>query len=142
MSIIDIITERKIQEAIQSGELQALPGQGKPIEWKEYPHVPEEQRLAFHLLQNNGFALPWIEKAGEIRQEIDRFRISLSEALNEQGSEPDFESSMTKWTQRLELINRKIIDYNRGVPLDRFQINPLDLRFEIERAQPTKRDNQ
>ncbi len=107
---------------------------GKPIDWKENPLVPQEQRLAFQLLKDNGFTLPWIEKSSEIRQAIHLFRNLLTEEIKQLSAEGKTPLDMQKWTGKVEQINRMIIEYNRGVPLDRFQINPLNLRNEMARA--------
>jgi hypothetical protein len=47
-----IIAERKIQEAILNGELDNLPGKGKPLQLDDDSHIPEELRLAYKILKN------------------------------------------------------------------------------------------
>ena len=47
MNIIDYLAEQKIQEAMNNGEFNELPGCGKPIANSEYFSVPGNERVAF-----------------------------------------------------------------------------------------------
>ena len=40
------IVEKRIQEAQRKGEFDNLPGRGKPIDYEEDRHIPEDLRLA------------------------------------------------------------------------------------------------
>lgn len=46
------IAENKIREAIARGELNDLPGAGKPIDLEEYFRTPEELRMAYSVLKS------------------------------------------------------------------------------------------
>jgi len=46
-----IIAERKIQEAILNGELDNLPGKGKPLQLEDESGIPKELRLAYKILK-------------------------------------------------------------------------------------------
>ena len=48
------IAEKKIKEAIENKEFENLDGFGKPVDNSEYFKVPEEERIAFHILKNAG----------------------------------------------------------------------------------------
>ena len=48
------IAELKIREAIEKGELNNLPGAGKPIIIDSMLFVPEEERLAYIIMKNSG----------------------------------------------------------------------------------------
>ena len=48
------IVEAIIQEAMERGEFDHLPGKGKPIDLTEYFETPEEVRLAHSVLKNAG----------------------------------------------------------------------------------------
>lgn len=47
------IAERKIQEAIDNGELENLPGKGKPLVFED-AHIAEDLRASYKILKNNG----------------------------------------------------------------------------------------
>jgi len=48
----DRIVEALIQEAMARGELENLPGQGKPIDLTDYFNTPEDIRVAQAMLKN------------------------------------------------------------------------------------------
>jgi hypothetical protein len=65
-----IIAERKIQEAIRNGELDDLPGRGKPLQLEDDSHIPEELRLAYKILKNADCLPPELE----LKKDIVRMR--------------------------------------------------------------------
>ena len=65
------IVEKRIQEAQRNGEFDNLPGRGRPIEYKEDRHIPEDLRLAYKILKNADCLPPEIEEKKEIRQMED-----------------------------------------------------------------------
>jgi len=74
MDILATIAERKIRESLARGELDDLPGKGKPLAMDEdLSGVPEELRMAYKILRNAGFVPPEVE----LRKEI----VSLREML-------------------------------------------------------------
>lgn len=52
MGIFDEIAERKIKAAIENNEFENLDGLGKPLDNSDYFSVPEENRIAFHIMKN------------------------------------------------------------------------------------------
>lgn len=65
-----IIAERKIQEAIRNGELDNLPGKGKPLQLDDESTIPEELRLAYKILKNADCLPPELE----LKKDIVRLR--------------------------------------------------------------------
>jgi len=99
--------EDLLQRAMREGKFDNLPGKGQPVRLDENPHADPEWRLAYHLLQQNGFSLPWLELRQEIENEIESAR-----------------------------LNQRISDYNLQVPLERFQMRQLNLQQELARLCP------
>ncbi len=66
MIFSQLITERKIQEAIRNGELDNLPGKGQPLQLDDDSHIPEELRLAYKILKNADCLPPELELKKEI----------------------------------------------------------------------------
>ncbi len=56
MNPFQLVAENRILEAIENGEFENLPGQGKPIDLLKDEHLPAEYRMAQKLLQNAGYA--------------------------------------------------------------------------------------
>lgn len=67
MSIIDRMAEKYIREAIENGELENLPGDGKPLKLDDDSMVPRELRVGYRLLKNSGHLPPELSLRGEIR---------------------------------------------------------------------------
>jgi hypothetical protein len=88
MDILAIIAERKIREAMARGELDDLPGKGKPLAMDEdLSGVPEELRIAYKVLKNAGFVLPEVHLRVSLREmlgtlEDDEKRHALSRKLD------------------------------------------------------------
>jgi hypothetical protein len=57
MHVLELIAERRIAEAVARGELQGLPGEGKPLDLYEDPLVPPEMRMAKRILGNAELSL-------------------------------------------------------------------------------------
>lgn len=65
MFILDVIAEERIARARDAGELDDLPGAGKPLELDDDSLVPEELRAAYRILKNAGFVPPEVEALNE-----------------------------------------------------------------------------
>jgi hypothetical protein len=60
------LAERRIEEAIARGEFDYLPGAGRPLEPDDLdPLIPEELRLACHILKNAGFSATDLDDSAE-----------------------------------------------------------------------------
>ena len=66
--MLELIAERRIGEAVANGELDNLPGAGKPLELDDDPLVPEDLRLAYRILKNAGFVPAEVQELTEMRQ--------------------------------------------------------------------------
>ena len=131
------IVERQIIEAQERGEFDDLPGKGRPLDLTENPFADPEWRVAYKILQDNGFTLDWIELDKEIRAELKACREQLLQSrrwyersmaqLEHQESRRAEEERIRvqyTWEQALESfadqvaqINKKIELLNLKVPL-------------------------
>jgi hypothetical protein len=66
MHWIEIIAEDRIQEAIESGVFDNLPGKGKPLDLDEYFNTPANERVGMSLLKNARFVPVEVELLKEI----------------------------------------------------------------------------
>lgn len=80
-SLFDILAEQRITDALRRGELDNLPGAGKPLVFDDELFVSPEQRMANKILRNAGFAPPEIA----LRREIAALRAEIAEL--EEGNE-------------------------------------------------------
>jgi len=66
MTGLDALVEARIVRAIERGELNDLPGQGRPLSLDDDTCVAHEVRLAYRILKNAGF----VPEEVELRREI------------------------------------------------------------------------
>ena len=66
--MLEFIAEQRIAEAIAKGELDDLPGAGRPLDLDDDAHVPEDLRLAYRILKNAGYVPPEVETLNQIAQ--------------------------------------------------------------------------
>jgi hypothetical protein len=72
--MLDFIAEQRIAEAIVRGELDDLPGAGRPLDLSDDTLIPEELRLAYRILKNAGYVPPEVETLNEIA-ELERIAL-------------------------------------------------------------------
>jgi hypothetical protein len=72
MFALELIAERRIDEAAARGELQGLPGEGRPLDLYEDPLVPEDMKMAKRILGNAQVSLA--DVFGDLREELRRRR--------------------------------------------------------------------
>ncbi len=64
------IVEKRILKAQKNGEMDNLPGMGKPLKFED-ENVPEELRLSCKILKNSGFLPPELTLKKQIRHTED-----------------------------------------------------------------------
>ena len=68
MWLIDEIAEQHIRLAMERGELDDVPGAGKPLVLDDDRMIPEDLRAGYRLLKNAGYLPPEVESLREIRE--------------------------------------------------------------------------
>ena len=68
------IAEERIREAVAAGELDNLPGCGRPLLMDDDSGVPEELRVAYRVLKNAGM----VPEEVELRRGIAALEASLA----------------------------------------------------------------
>jgi hypothetical protein len=66
MDAIERIAEQRIREALDRGDLDRLPGFGKPLQLDDDSDIPAELRVAWRILKNAGCVPPEVELRREI----------------------------------------------------------------------------
>ncbi|GHU93842.1 DUF1992 domain-containing protein [Deltaproteobacteria bacterium] len=80
LSAIQFIAEKRIEDALEKGEMDNLPGRGRPLELEDMSHIPEELRMAYKILRNAA-CLPPEQEEGK---EISRLTEMLDQCEDEQ----------------------------------------------------------
>lgn len=129
------IAEEKIRQAMQAGQFDRLKGKGQPMRLEpENPHQAEEERLAHHVLKQNGFSLPWIETGKEIDADVQVLHAWLRNERRLNGEGPAWRAVLAEFARRVAALNQRIRDFNLQAPAPALQRRSLKAEQEIERA--------
>lgn len=141
------VAERQIVEAQEKGLFDNLEGKGRPLPARK-KHQAGDQALAFELLQNNDYTVPWIAARKEMLDAIDSFRSELKgvwdvyrRRLRVAQSEKEWQFAREEWqrdlqrlTEDLRALNQKITALNLTIPVERLEVFKLSLSRELARA--------
>jgi len=109
----EALVEERILKAQKNGELDNLPGHGKPLQLDDMT-IPEEFRMAYRILKNSGFLPPEVEIRNKIKK-LEELLNSIDD--NERLSEKALSDSELK---RRSEIQKKLnflllkLNSNRG----------------------------
>ncbi len=136
--------EEHLRKAIEDGKFDNLPGKGKPLHIDGNPNADSDWELAYHILKEGGYTLPWIETFHEIEKDFDTAHQELLRAWkwrliylscdvpNEKASE-EWERALEVFKDKLASLNQRIRGYNLQVPNARFQRSILSYEHELEK---------
>ena len=135
--------EAIIRKAIEEGAFEDLRGKGEPLNLNENLLVEPEWRMAFSMLQNEGYLLPWMEKRNNIEEGLVEARKELARAWkwrqeeieSEESSpfiESEWEKAQVRFRDKVAELNQLIHNYNLEVPSTTFQRMKVDVEYEIE----------
>ncbi len=74
MNVWQLIAENRIQEAIDQGAFENLPGAGKPLDLSDYFTAPASERVGFSLLKSAGVVPVEIQMLKEAEELEARLR--------------------------------------------------------------------
>lgn len=78
--IVAIIAEERIRQAMEDGEFDNLPGEGRPLELEDLSFVAEHLRAGFKLLRNAGF----VPVEVELRREMAALEEAIAKSRDEE----------------------------------------------------------
>ncbi|MEH7307770.1 DnaJ family domain-containing protein [Neobacillus drentensis] len=105
MDLFSRIAEDKIKEAIKNGELDHLPGMGKPLDLKDdLPGMSAEMKMGYRMLKNAGF----ISDQVDLRKEM----ITLNDLISVATDDKEIERLQAKLTRK-QLQFEKVMEQRR-----------------------------
>jgi len=144
MKRFESLTEKKLREAIEAGELDNLPGKGEPVDLRENPFEDPELRTVHRLLRNAGFAPAWIEERKDIDAELGRAREQLQRAWDLYGHEStkshDWRRNVEQFKELIEQLNARIKVYNLKAPATVFHRHHIDSDAIINAVMTNQRE--
>ena len=105
VGLIERLAEQRIQEAQRKGEFENLPGKGKPLELADYSSLPEDLRMAYHLLKNANVLPPEAELLKDIHILED-----LLKHVEDEGERKSLAKSLQWKMMRLDMLKRRTLD--------------------------------
>ncbi len=137
------LIENKIREAQDAGEFDRLPKTGQ-ITGDDESSVPEDMRLAVHMLKSQGFAPDWIEQDKALRQLLTEVRHNVvrswlwyrarmeqtTTAADRIAAEDDWKRARERFEKAIAQLNKDVFNHNLRVPSIQLQRLPLRLSEE------------
>jgi DnaJ family protein C protein 28 len=137
--------EELLRQAMAEGKFDNLPGKGKPLQMdKLNPYADPAWELAYKILKDAGYSLPWIETIREIEADIESARIELKlawqwylaargEGTSASYAATDWQQAQQSFREKMSLLNQRIRNYNLDVPNARFQRPVLVYEQEVQK---------
>ncbi len=140
------VVDQIIHEAQERGDFENLPGKGKPLDLEEN-HWAGDMQLAYKMLKDNNFTLPWIADRNDMVEEIQAVRDKIKHqwqlfgpqvlAMANGGqlamAERRYTALMMQWETAIGNSNRRIRDINHSIPVVKLKLVPLHLSTELTR---------
>jgi hypothetical protein len=101
------IAEQRILEAQRAGAFDNLPGKGKPLELADLSWVPDDLRIAYHVLKNAHVLPPEAELLKDIHTLED-----LLKHVEDEGERRALARSIQWKVIRLDMLKRRSLDLN------------------------------
>nr|WP_206738176.1 DUF1992 domain-containing protein [Fictibacillus sp. S7] len=86
------MAEQRIKDAIQKGDLDHLPGKGKPLELEDLSTVPQELRMGYKILKNAGY----VPEEVQLKKEM----MSIQDLIDLCQDPAEKETLKKKWTEK------------------------------------------
>lgn len=141
------VMDELIEEAMRAGAFDDLPGYGKPLKLTKNPYAPGTE-LAYQLLKDNNYTLPWIAERQVVLEEIENLRAEIGllwrryqaeyrparSELVRQSLSHGWDKHLEYWQERIVKINKQIANVNSKQPGEKLEILKLTLESELVRA--------
>ena len=105
VGFIERVAEQRIQEAQRNGEFDDLAGKGKPLPLEDLSTVPEDLRMAYHVLKNANVLPPEAELLKDIHILED-----LLKHVEDEGERKSLAKSLQWKLIRLDMLKRRSLD--------------------------------
>ena len=116
VGFIERLAEQRIQEAQRKGEFDDLAGKGKPLALEDYSTLPEDLRMAYHVLKNAHVLPPEAELMKDIQILED-----LLKHVEDEGERKSLAKCLQWKMIRLDILKRRsmslpsVRDYSRKI---------------------------
>ena len=105
VGFIERLAEQRILEAQRKGDFDNLPGKGKPLEIEDLSALPEDLRMAYHVLKNAHVLPPEAELLKDIHILED-----LLKHVEDEGERRALARSLQWKVIRLDLLKKRSLN--------------------------------
>ena len=120
VGFIERLAEQRILEAQRKGEFDDLAGKGKPLELEDLSALPEDLRMAYHVLKNAHILPPEAELLKDIHILED-----LLKHVEDEGERRALAKSLQWKVIRLDMLKRPSMSMNSVRNYSRKLVNKL-----------------
>ena len=103
--LLERLAEQRILEAQRKGDFDNLPGKGKPLKIQDLSAVPEDLRMAYHVLKNAHVLPPEAELLNDIHILED-----LLKHVEDEGERTALARSLQWKVIRLDLLKKRSLN--------------------------------
>ena len=149
LDVVARVAEGKIQEGIEEGKFDNLPGKGKPVVIEDDTSTPQHVRIANRVLKNAGVAPEWIQIRQDILEErkavsalfarLERESAARRSRITSTDPEDAYFLRCLEWHQRsrneyfnrLKSVNTSILKYCMCAPQTAEPFTPYSIEKEM-----------
>lgn len=103
--LLERLAEQRILEAQRKGDFDNLTGKGKPLKFQDLSSVPEDLRMAYHVLKNAHVLPPEAELLKDIHILED-----LLKHIEDEGERKSLAKSLQWKVIKLDMLKRRSMD--------------------------------
>lgn len=143
------LVDEQISEIIGDGNIEHLPGAGRPLDLREDSDIPDDMKLAYKIMNDNDVMPEWIMMGRDLEKEqasIERFMVQAAHdyqqriaqayqsgsIILERDAERRWQSAQERIINRISDYNRRVLTYNLMLPRGIAHRIPLDAKREIK----------
>jgi hypothetical protein len=121
------LIDQQLDEAMQNGTFDNLPGRGKPLNLDEDPNTPDDMKLAYKILKENDLAPAWIEEGKELEAAREHLLAQIRKAAVSGTVPQHVRNEVTAY-------NRRVLTHNLKLPQGIMHKRTINLERELQRT--------
>lgn len=108
-----------IRKAMEAGEFDNLPGEGRPLDLNSDTNIPSDMRLAYKIMKENGIAPDWVMQGKMLTAKMQSWQSRLKRAYQTFSAHHEsakWHSAREQLILDAEQLNKEIISFNLKLP--------------------------
>lgn len=146
LSVFQSFVDEQINEAMERGDFDNLRGKGRPLPLEENLYAGDWE-LAFKMLKDNNFTLPWIDDRNRLLDQIAALRQRWRAQWQTMGPELQamlragqrslaqhrWNAVLSQWQAEIQSVNAQVETVNVNLPVRHLEVYKLTLGDELSR---------